>query len=146
MSKDVAERYEILKSYEAGNINIKELSQILNVSKQQAYKIVKRYKQEGIKSLYHGNKNKPSNNSYDISRKLEILTLIRNKYYDCGASYASELLEEYEGIKINRETLRLWMKQEQLLIRQRKRKPYRKRRERKTAFDEMLQIDRCFDY
>ena len=74
------------------------------------------------------------------------MRLIRDKYYDCGASYASELLEEYEGIKINRETLRLWMKQEQLLIKQRKRKPYRKRRERKTAFGEMLQIDGCFDY
>ena len=146
MSKNVAERYELLKLYETGNINIKELSQILNVSNQQGYKIVKRYKQEGIKSLYHGNKNKPSNNSYDITKKMEILALIREKYYDCGASYASELLEEYEGIRINRETLRLWMKSEQLLAKQRKRKPYRQRRERKSAFGEMLQIDGCFDY
>lgn len=38
------------------------------------------------------------------------------------------------------------MKQEQLLIKQRKRKPYRQRRERKESFGEMLQIDGCFDY
>ena len=50
------------------------------------------------------------------------------KYYDCGASYASELLAENEGIIINRETLRLWMKESNLLIKQRKRKPYRQRR------------------
>lgn len=55
MSKDVAERYELLKLSEAGNINIKELSEILNVSKQQTYKIIRRYKEEGIRSLYHGN-------------------------------------------------------------------------------------------
>ena len=38
------------------------------------------------------------------------------------------------------------MKESNLLIKQRKRKPYRQRRERKTSFGEMLQIDCCFDY
>lgn len=66
--------------------------------------------------MYHKSKNKPSNNRTEETRKAEIMRLIRDKYYDCGVNYASELLEEYEGIKINRETLRLWMKQEQLYV------------------------------
>ena len=38
------------------------------------------------------------------------------------------------------------MKESNLLIKQRKRKLYRQKRERKTSFGEMLQIDGCFDY
>lgn len=146
MSQDVTERYELIKSYEAGIISLSELKEKLSLSRQQVYRIIKSYHTKGLLGLYHGNRNKPSHHSYNPIKKSEIMRLIRDKYYDCGASYASELLEEYEGIKINRETLRLWMKQEQLLINQRKRRPYRKHRERKTAFGEMLQIDGCFDY
>lgn len=143
---DIQEVYEWLKLYESGKIGIKGIANGLKISERQVYRILKRYKERGILGLYHGNKNQPSHHRYNTDKKAEIMQLICEKYYDCGASYASELLEEYEGIKINRETLRLWMKQEQLLIKQRKRKPYRKRRERKTAFGEMLQIDGCFDY
>lgn len=135
MSQNVTERYELIKSYEAGIISLSELQEKISLSRQQVYRIIKNYHNKGIQGLYHGNKNKPSHHSYNPSKKEQIMSLIGDKYYDCGASYARELLEEYEGIKINRETLRLWMKQEQLLIKQRKRKPYRKRRERKTAND-----------
>lgn len=143
---DIQRTYEWLKLYEANSINIKGLAKELHISERQVYRIIKKYKEEGILGLHHGNKNKPSHHSYDTTKKAEILRLIREKYYDCGASLASELLEENEGIRINRETLRLWMKQEQLLIKQRKRKPYRQRRERRVGFGEMLQIDGCFDY
>ncbi len=146
MTKDVIIRYEEIRSYENGEISKKELQERLCLSRQQVHRIIKRYREEGVKGLYHKNRNSPSHNRISPSKKAEVLKLIREKYYDCGPSYASELMLENEGIKINRETLRLWMKQEQLLIKQRKRKPYRQRRERKSAFGEMLQIDGCFDY
>lgn len=146
MKTDIETRYEYIEAYAQSKIDIKELYQTLKVSRQQAYRIIKRYKEEGILGIRHKGKNKPSNHHIDREKKEEILRLIREKYYDCGASYASELLQENEGIQVNRETLRLWMRDEQLLIKQRKRKPYRQRRERKTAFGEMLQIDGCFDY
>ena len=99
--------YECIKLYEKGKITVKEISETMKISERQVYRILCRYKQSGIQGLYHGNKNKPSHNRIDNSKKEQIISLIRDKYYDCGASYTSELLEEYEGIKINRETLRL---------------------------------------
>lgn len=146
MKSGIEERYECIKLYISGKLSIKELCLELKLSRPQAYRIIKRYQEEGISGLNHKSKGQPSHNSPNQRKKAEILRLIREKYYDCGPSYASELLQENEGISINRETLRLWMKSEQLLIKQRKRKPYRQRRERKTAFGEMLQIDGCFDY
>ncbi len=146
MKTDVSERYEGITFYLSGKITIKELCERLRLSRAQVYRLINRYKEKGICGLKHQNKDKVSNNRYNETRKQEILRLIRETYYDCGPSYASELLAENKGIDINRETLRLWMKSEKLLIKQRKRKPYRQRRERKTAFGEMLQIDGCFDY
>ncbi len=115
---DIQTTYDWLKLYETKGLSINDLARELNISERQAYRIIKRYKELGIMGLYHKNKNQPSHNHIDPAKKERILGLIREKYYDCGASYASELLEEYEGIKINRETLRLWMKSEQLLIKQ----------------------------
>lgn len=143
---DIQRLYGWLQLYESNKIDASDLARELKISKRQAYRIIKRYKEEGLNSLFHKGKNKPSNHHIEEARKEKILRLIKEKYYDCGPSYASELLQENEGIEINRETLRLWMKQAQLLIKRRKRKPYRQRRERKTAFGEMLQIDGCFDY
>ena len=143
---DIQTKYEWLKLYESNKISPKDLARELCISERQVYRIIKRYKEFGIIGLYHKGKNQPSHNHIDTAKKPKILSLIRDKYYDCGPSYASELLLENEGISINRETLRLWMKSEQLLIKQRKRKPYRQRRERKGSFGEMLQIDGCFDY
>lgn len=143
---DIQMAYEYIRAYELQRVKIAEISRGLGISERQVYRLIKKYKERGILSLNHGNRNKPSHHSYNALKKAEILRLIQDKYYDCGASYASELLEENEGIRINRETLRLWMKEKQLLIKQRKRKPYRQRRERKSAFGEMLQIDGCFDY
>lgn len=146
MKTDQQTRYEYLDLYAQGKLSVKELSQALKISRQQVHRLIKRYKEQGIIGLLHKGRNKPSNHKISSDKKAEILSLIRDKYYDCGPSYASELLLENEGISINRETLRLWMKSEQLLIKQRKRKPYRQRRERKESFGEMLQIDGCFDY
>ena len=54
--------------------------------------MLKRYEKQGVIGLYHQGRNKPSNHRIETSKKAEILSLIKEKYYDCGAGYASELL------------------------------------------------------
>lgn len=56
--------------------------------------MLKRYEKQGVIGLYHQGRNKPSNHRIETSKKAEILSLIKEKYYDCGAGYASELLAE----------------------------------------------------
>ena len=94
MKTGISERYENIQEYIQGKINIKELSAILQISRQQAYRLIKRFQQEGISGLEHKSKNKPSHNSWNKEQKQRILDLIKEKYYDCGPSYASELLKE----------------------------------------------------
>jgi hypothetical protein len=53
-------------------------------------------------------------------------------------------LSQEDGIVLDHETLRLWMLQEGLWSRQRKRKKHCQRRERKAHFGELVQLDGSF--
>ena len=141
----ITKRVEWLEQYRLRQIKRKEVAERLGVSERQVKRLMKRYLEEGVNGLYHKGENN-ENNAYNRDYKAKILGYIKTKYYDCGPSYATELLQEEDGLFVNRETLRLWMREEKLMTWTRKREPYRKRRDRKEAFGEMLQIDGCFDH
>jgi len=70
-----------------------------------------------------------------------IISLYQTKYEGFGPTLAAEYLLEEEGLTVNHETLRLWLLSDGLWKKQRKRSPYRQRREPKAQFGEMIQID-----
>src|SRR5438105_10207098 len=77
------------------------------------------------------------------------LSLIRKKYSGSeeerfGPTLAAEHLAEEDGMVLDHDTLRLWMLQEGLWSRQRKRKKHRQRRERRRHFGELVQLDGSF--
>jgi len=61
-----------------------------------------------------------------------------------GPTLAAEHLEHDYGLKVDAETLRRWMLTEGLWKRERKRKPYRQRRQRRPHFGELVQMDGSF--
>lgn len=69
-----------------------------------------------------------------------VIRRYRERYEGFGPTLASEKLEK-EGYRINHETLRLWLLEEGLWTKQRKRKAYRSWRERKKHRGEMVQMD-----
>ena len=87
---DIRQTCEWLQLYESNKINAEDLARELNISKRQAYRVIKRYKEEGIRGLLHKGRNKQSNHHIAPAKKEEILRLIKEKYYDCGASFASD--------------------------------------------------------
>lgn len=137
-------RIEIIEKCINGKITENKASKLLNISIRQIQRLIKKYKENGKISLFHGLTNKESNHSINKDIKNEVLELIKTKYYDFGATLLNECLDRYENIKVNRETLRLWLKENKLRCKIRRRKPYRQKRERKLHFGEMLQIDGTF--
>ena len=77
---------ELLGLYEKKEIVIEEVSNLLGLSERQTYRLIKRYRQEGVLGLLHKGRDKPSNHKTSAEKKAEILSLVRLKYYDCGAS------------------------------------------------------------
>ena len=142
--KDIHTRFLWLTELSAGKITRQEAALRFEITPKQVGRLLRRYASEGFPGLIHRLVDKPSNSRYSDTFKENTLNLVRYKYFDCSPTLASELLFEDEGIKVNPETLRLWMRQSNLQIKTRKRKPYRQRRERKEAFGQMLQIDGSF--
>jgi transposase len=141
MSAKERKRKVILEDVKRGLLNLKDAAPRMEVGYRQAKRIQQRYRHKGDVGLVHGSRGKRSSHSYPQVFKDRILEVYQNRYIEFGPTFASEKLEEYEDIKINPETLRLWLLEAGLWHCHRKRKCYRQRRERRQRFGELLQID-----
>lgn len=141
MSSKELKRKLILEEILKGRITLKDAAPKMEVCYRQAKRILKRYRKQGDKGLLHMNRGKPPNHAYPDRFKQIVIDLYQEKYLDFGPTFAAEKLLEYDKISVNPETLRLWLLEEKLWCRHRKRKLYRQRRERKQHFGELLQID-----
>jgi hypothetical protein len=101
-------------------------------------RVYQKYILEGDAGLIHGNRGRASNRKH--SHHQQIIDIYSDKYKGFGPTLASEYLKK-DGYEVIPETLRQWLIQEGFWIKQRKRSSYRQRRERKTQFGELVQID-----
>jgi transposase len=148
MSSRELNRVEVMGRVGSGDLKLTDASVMLELSYRQTKRWWRRYRQVGSKGLKHGNAGRPSNHkSLKLCRL--VLNLIRKKYSGSeaerfGPTLAAEHLAEEDGIVLDHETLRLWMLQEGLWSRQRKREKHCQRRERKRHFGELVQLDGSF--
>ena len=142
-SKELS-RAEVMGRVKVGNLRLGEASELLELSYRQARRIWARYRGGGAKALQHGNCGRRSNRAYAEEFRSTVLEQVRHRYEEFGPTLAAEHLASDDGLAVPVETLRRWMKQAGLWQRQRQRKPYRKRRERKAHFGELVQMDGSF--
>ena len=142
-SKELS-RAEVMGRVKAGNLRLGEASELLELSYRQARRIWARYRGGGAKALQHGNCGRRSNRAYAEEFRSTVLEQVRHRYEEFGPTLAAEHLASDDGLAVPVETLRRWMKQAGLWQRQRRRKPYRRRRERKAHFGELVQMDGSF--
>ena len=122
-------------------ITQKEAALDIDLTERQVRRKVKRVRQEGDKGIIHRLRGRPSNRTTSDSIKSRVLKLFKDKYPDFGPTLASEKLFERDQIKVNDETLRLWLIEEGIQYKKRKKRPHRQWRERKSHFGEMIQMD-----
>jgi molybdenum-dependent DNA-binding transcriptional regulator ModE len=142
MTREEIQRYQIIRKVLEREINQQEASEFLKLSDRQARRIVKRVRTEGEAGVVHRSRGRAGNRSIKTSFKERILKLYRNCYEGFGPTLASEKLLERDKLKVNDETLRLWLIKEALW--QAKVRRIRKSltwRERKAHFGEMVQLD-----
>lgn len=112
----------------------------LGLSQRQVRRLSRRFQIEGPQGIK--SKHKGGNRLFSKEFKEEILKIVREKYKDFGPKFASEKLEQEEGLKINKETLRQWMMVDGLWKgRLRTKARIHQSRERRSRFGELVQID-----
>lgn len=112
---------------------------VLDLTDRQIRRIAARIRLEGDKGVMHRLRGSSSNRR--LACKDKALRLFKTKYPDFGPTLASEKLFERDKIKVNDETLRLWLINEGIAYKKRKKRPHRQWRERRHYFGEMIQMD-----
>jgi len=149
MSQEELRRVEVLSRVKSGQLRVADAVPLLRVSYRQAKRLWKRYREEGAGGLQHRGVGRASNRACPPKFRRRVLDLVREKYGGpvekrFGPTLAAEHLEAEDGLRVNAETLRLWMLEAGLWSRERKRRKHRKRRERKEHFGELVQMDGSF--
>ena len=142
-------RVEVLGRVKAGSLAVMEAATLMGVSYRQAKRLWRRIKRGGAKALRHRQVGQASNRGTSTKTRQRVLALIRQKYSGdvatrFGPTLVAEHLASEDGLTVDHETLRRWMLAAGLWSRQRKRTPYRQRRERKAHFGELVQLDGSF--
>ena len=149
MSQQELRRVEVLARVKSKDLKLVDAASLVRVSYRQAKRLWKRYREEGARGLKHRSAGRASARAKPEKFRRRVLQLVREKYGGgegerFGPTLAAEHLESEDGMRMDAETLRRWMQAEGLWSRERKRKPYRQRRERRPHFGELVQMDGSF--
>lgn len=142
MSVKESSRIGIIQQVIKGKIAQIKAGGMIGITDRQIRRLVERVKTEGIRGLIHRSRGREK--ELVAKKREKVLKMYKEKYYDFGPTFASEKLDELNGIKVDHETLRLWlMKWGENSTQKwcRKSRPHKKWRERKECFGEMVQMD-----
>jgi transposase len=141
MTQEELKRLHVIRKALDKSITQIEAANIIGLCLRQVQRIVRVVRTEGDKGIINKARGKASNKALPDKIKCRALKLYKEKYHDFGPTLGSEKLFEIDKIKLNDETLRLWLLQAGIPYKKRKKRPHRQWRERKHSFGEMIQMD-----
>ena len=134
-------RLHLIRQALEQKISQKQAAEVAGLSPRQMRRLMKRVEAEGDRGIVHRRRGQPSNRRIADQTKQKVLALFEKHYADYGPTLASEKLRERQQIEVHPETLRLWLRPARLPYKQRKTRPHRQWRERRSCFGEMVQLD-----
>lgn len=142
MSKKELTRLEVIQKLEVKGTKQKEAGEMLGITARQVRRLLANYKQAGPAGLVSKRRGRPSNNQLDPHIKKKAIDLLHSQYADFGPTLACEKLEERDGIKLSRESVRRIMIAEELWKpRKHKRPRVHQMRPRRACVGELVQMD-----
>lgn len=136
-------RYGVIQALLEKRMKNTEAALALGLSIRQVQRIKKKVARQSPEGILHGNKGRRPSHSFSIEKKERVVELAKERYFDFNFSHLSEILEEEEGIKINRETLRQWFRPLGFGGKVRKQPHHRKRRKHSGRERKLLFLDGC---
>jgi len=99
MSKHDQKMYELAIQVLCKRLTIVEFSVLVNKSYRQSKRIIKKVQAQGMKGVKHGNLGKVPINKTDPELEMDVLSLLKGKYYDFNLTHFREMIETHEGIR-----------------------------------------------
>jgi hypothetical protein len=140
-------KFEIITKVISHEIKPGRAALMLDLSTRQIRRLRVAVLDGGSEAAIHGLRGKRGNHHIDKSIKEKTLKIVKEKYSDFKPTLASEVLADYDCIKVNPQTLRRWMTEYGLWkTRKQKKIEYRSWRPRKEYFGEMEQFDGSYHH
>jgi len=142
LSQNELQRLKVVENAVKARITVAEASQLLSLSRRQVQRLKQRYQPDKVDWVRHGNlgRSKPWKLAESVSQR--IVELAKTKYTGFNDSHLTEKLNETEGIKVSRETVRSLLRAAGVKSPQKRRpRKYRSRRERKPRMGMMVLTD-----
>ena len=144
MSKRELDRTEWMREIGERRATQAHVAERLGVSGRQVERWYRAYKADVAAGLISKKRGRPSLRRLPDTLRVEVLTLVRERYGDFDPTLAHEKLTELHGVKVSVETLRQWMTNDGLWA------PHASRaarvhppRRRRACLGQLIQIDGC---
>lgn len=141
LSRNELRRIEILSRVRDGMLSVKGGSVLMGVSYRQGKRVWRRYRENGDGGVMHQSRGRVSNHRLSEEVKAAMLEGYRQRYSDFGPTLALEKLHGDGFHGVSRETLRQWLIGAELWKPRKRGSIYRRWREPKEHFGELVQID-----
>ncbi len=132
MSQKEMKRLHVIHKVREGLLTQQEAAEMISLSERQIRRIVRRIREEGDRGIQHRSRGKESNRRLPKKLVERVTRLYQERYQGFGPTLMAEKLLEQEGIAVSKETVRRWLLESGQWHKERKGRPHRQWRERKS--------------
>ncbi|MGH7563950.1 MAG: ISNCY family transposase [Gemmatimonadota bacterium] len=143
MSWKEVDRLGVLRQVEEEGLTVAAASERLGLTPRHVRRLLRRLEREGEAGLVHRGRGRPSNHRKPEALRARVLERVREEdFHDFAPTLLAEHLSRDPEIgPLSAHTLRRWMIEAGLWSRARRRARHRRRRTRRAAFGELVQMD-----
>ena len=109
MSGKERDRLKVVAALAEGRLRQAAAARLLRLSVRQVRRMRRRYEAEGDVGVVHRARGRPSNRRLPEVLRRRVMAQGTKAYRDFGPTLAAEKLQERDGLRVSRETLRQWM-------------------------------------
>lgn len=142
LSTQEMQRLQVLGQVARGSMTLKAGAGLMGVCYRQAKRLLVRLRQEGPKGLAHRRRGRVAHNALGAELRERVVGLHQERYAKFNDTHFVQMLEEREGLRIGRETVRRWLRAAGIAAKRGRRPPqHRSRRPRRPQEGLMVQWD-----
>ena len=142
LSRHEMQRSTVLQRVADGALTLKAGAELMALGYRHAKRLWARFLQEGPQGLAHRRRGRRAANAYGPQIRQRVLALSQDRYDQFNDTHFVEMLRERENLRIGRETVRRWRRQEGIQAKRRRRPPlHRQRRPRRPVLGLLVQWD-----
>jgi transposase len=109
MSAQEIDRGDLIRRILEKRLTQVKAAEILGINVRQVFRMCRAFERDGLAGLASKKRGRPSNRRLKPELEAQAVALVRERYHDFGPKLAHEKLLELHGLRVGRETLRLWL-------------------------------------